>query len=114
MLIVCTNRGCLKSSDAQLNTATNEVVCVECGRVIDNISESMKRALKNFGQILRSNVKKAFMMGCAKCHANREVVLNDANETVCKICQSPIKVTPAFRLAMEENGVKLEKLTKKD
>jgi hypothetical protein len=111
MLISCTNRGCLKNTNALLDLATKDVICQECGQPIANVSESMKRTLKSFGQIVRSAEKKAFMINCKQCHANREVVLDSSNKTVCKICKSPIVVHAAFRQAMEEAGQKLAKLS---
>ena len=114
MNLNCTSKGCQKTSEAKLNTKTNEVICAECNQPIANISESMKRALKQCGQIIRANTKKAFMVLCKGCNANREVVLNDANETVCKDCGGPIKIQASFNLAMQEAGVKLEKAETKE
>ncbi len=110
MLIMCNNKGCMKSSNALLNTDTMEVICQECGNPITNISNSMKRALKNFGQIVRASEKKAFMVNCHNCNANRELVLDQNNKTVCKVCHNQIAVHNAFRAAMEEAGHKLEKI----
>lgn len=104
MLISCDNKGCLKSSTALFNPTTNEVICQECQRPISNISEAMRRALKSFGQVVRAE-KKAFMLECRSCRANREVVLDADNKTVCKICGKPMNVHPSFRLAMEEAGM---------
>lgn len=103
MLITCNNKGCFKSSNALLNEETKEVVCGICGKPIANISEAMRRTLKSFGQIVRLE-RKAFMLACKKCNANREVVLTQDNKTVCKTCHNPINVHPAFKLAMEEAG----------
>ena len=97
MLINCDNRGCLKSSNALLNVETLEVICGECGKAIKGISEPMKRTLKSFGQILRNEEKKAFMMACKSCNANREVVLDHENNTVCRVCNKEIKVHAAMK-----------------
>lgn len=118
MLITCTNKGCLKTSNALLDEETSEVVCQECGQPIENIAESMRRTLKSFGQVVRTNERKAFTMACRACRANREVALNEDNETVCKICHEPITITPTFKMAMEATGTKLarietKKITKK-
>jgi len=91
------------ASNALLNEATGEVICQECGQPITNVTDMMKRALKSFGQIVRTE-RKAFMLACRACKANREVVLDQNNETVCKICHSPIQVHASFKLAMEEAG----------
>lgn len=108
MLVNCNNRGCLKSTSALLNTETHEVMCTECGLAITNISESMKRALKSFGQVIRDTSRKAFMMACSNCNANREVVLDDKNNTICKMCKGPIKVHAAMKQAMISIGHKLD------
>ena len=106
-LINCNNKGCLKASNALLNTKTMEVICTECGKAISNIAEPMKRMLKSFGQILRTDEKKAFMMACTACSANREVVLDKKNNTVCKVCGSAIKVHAAMKQAIMEISKKV-------
>ena len=116
MLILCDNKGCLKSSNALLNPETLEVICQECGKPIGNVSDAMKRTLKSFGQIIRES-KKAFMLACPQCKANREVVLDQDNNTICKNCHTPLTVHPAFKIAMEEAGgldrVEVDKTPKK-
>ena len=108
MLITCTE--CHKASNCLLDVKTNEVICQECGCSIRGLSKSMILCLKQNGQIVRNNERKGFMMACSSCHANREVVLDEKNNTICKICHEPIKVTPAFKLAMGAAGVKMEKV----
>jgi hypothetical protein len=86
-----------------------EVICCECGKAISNISAIMKNTLKQLGQIIRSAAKKAFMMGCKQCQANREVILDPTtNNTICKVCKSEIKVHAAMKQAM----IELAKLNK--
>ena len=77
MLILCNNKGCMQQSNALLEEKNMEVVCQECGNEIAGISIAMKRTLKSFGQIVRSDQRKAFMLACKSCHANREIVLNE-------------------------------------
>lgn len=110
MNINCNNKGCLKTSEALLDTKTTEVICIECGKAITNVSEAFKRALKQAGQIVRANLKKAFMLYCKKCNANREVILDNNNNTVCKNCHYPIAISASFKMAMKETGYSLEKL----
>lgn len=100
----------MKGTDALLDVDTNEVICQECGKPITNISSVMKKTLKSMGQIVRNNVKKAFMMACKNCNANREVVLDSTNNTVCKVCGTEIKVHAAMKQAM----VELSKINKED
>lgn len=113
MLIMCDNKGCQKSSDAKLNAETLEVICQECKQPIRNISGTMKRVLKSSGQIVRDEQRKAFTMGCKSCNANRQVVLDDKNNTVCSICTNPINVHPAMKQAIVEAGVRLAVQAKK-
>jgi hypothetical protein len=110
MLINCTNKGCMKSSNALLDEGTLEVICQECGKPIEGVSDAMKRTLKSFGQVVRTNERKAFTLACRNCRANREIVLNQNNDTVCKVCHKEISVTAAFKMAMEATGTKLEKI----
>lgn len=107
MLIQCTNKGCMQTTNALLDTKTLEVICQECGEPIANVSESMKRTLKSFGQIIRDDSRKAFMMACRNCHANREVVLDQDNNTVCGVCHQPINVHLAMKQAIMEIGQKV-------
>ena len=100
MLISCTNKGCLQATNALLNKETQEVLCEECGNPITGISESMRRTLLSFGQILRTESRKAFMMACRTCNANREVVVTSKNDTICGICKNPIAVHSAMKQAI--------------
>jgi len=93
----------MKTSNALLNPDTLEVICQECGAPIANISDAMKRTLKSFSQVIRSE-RKAFMLACKACRANREVVMDQDNNTICKTCFEPITIHAAFKLAMEEAG----------
>jgi len=113
MLIMCDNKGCLQSTDAKLNAETLEVFCQECKQQIRNISETMKRVLKSSGQIIRDEQRKAFTMGCKSCNANRQVVLDDNDNTVCSICANDIGVHPAMKQAIVEAGVRLAKQSTK-
>lgn len=100
----------MKTSNALLDESTMDVVCQECGDAVSNVSEAMKRTLKSFGQIVRSEQRKAFMLACRNCNANREVVLDYNNKTLCKTCHEPVTVHPAFLLAIENAGTGLEKI----
>jgi len=64
----------------------------------------MKRTLTSFGQIVRTEQRKGFLMACKQCNANRQVVLNQHGDTICKQCHSPIAVQKAFLAAMESTG----------
>lgn len=107
-MLTCDNNGCMKQSEAKLDTETLEVICQECHKPIKNVTEIMKRVLKGSGQVVRGDTKKTFMMACMQCHANRQVVLDENNNTVCKICGFEIKVYPTMKQDMIEAGVKVD------
>ena len=98
-LISCNNKGCLKLSEAKLDTSTNEVICDECGGVITNIAEPMKRTLKSLGHIVRSKTKQAFQTFCKKCKCNVEYYVDDDGKAYCKICKEPVTVSKFFQNA---------------
>jgi ribosomal protein S27E len=111
MLLYCNNKGCNQSGEHKLNKETNEVICEHCGKPITNITEMMKRTLKSSGQVINTNNKKAFMMACSNCQANREVVWNEStNMTCCKVCGNEIKVHAAMKQAL----IEIYKLNKKE
>lgn len=114
MLLYCSNKSCGASTDAKLNVDTLEVICQECKRPITNIADTMKRVLKSSGQIIRDEQRKAFTMGCKNCAANRQVVLDKNDNTVCNICANVINVHPAMKQAVIEAGIRLEKQSKKE
>ena len=67
MLLDCTKKGCMQKTEAKLDVEKNEVICAECGSVIENITPFTKKALKSAGQILRSVNKKPFQVMCPNC-----------------------------------------------
>lgn len=104
MLIQCGNKGCMQQTNALFDSNTLEVICQECGQSISNVSDAMKRTLKSFGQIIRDDYHKAFMMACRNCVANREIVLNEKNETICSVCKQVVNVHPSMKQAIIEIG----------
>ena len=118
MLIMCTTKGCRQMSEAKLDIKTNEVICEECGNVIENVTPFMKKSLQTIGQILRHNTKEAFQALCKTCNANRPLTLKD-KKAYCKTCGTQVVVSDAFMNGLKvylDNKVKEEapkKTTKK-
>ena len=102
MLISCTSKGCMKQNEAKLNRETGEVICMECGNPIANVTPFMKRALKDQGQILRSVEKKPFQVDCATCGAKRDAELTDDGKNArCVTCKSALRLSAAFLHALK-------------
>ena len=110
MLGNCDNKGCCKTTELLLDVSANEVICQECGKAIKSMPDTMKKMLKQQGKIIRKNIQKSFMMGCSHCNANREIILDATNRTLCKVCGNEVKVHPIMREAM----LQVKHLSKED
>jgi len=100
MLISCTTKGCLKTSEAKLDRSSDEVICEECGNPILGITPFMKKSLQSVGQVLRSKTKEAFQALCKNCNTNRPLYLK-GKKAYCKMCNTQAMVSDAFM-----NGLK--------
>lgn len=84
--IHCTNKGCRKESEAVLNTETDEVECMECGKNID-VPSMTKKSMLTIGQIKRTKKsEKAFSVECKKCKKISVPSLNENKEIICGKC----------------------------
>jgi len=101
MLITCTNKGCLQTTEAQLDKSTNEVICMTCGKPISNITEQMKRTLVAFGQVRRSAENKPFQVRCPTCAAPKEFTLSEG-VAHCVTCGTELHMSAAFLRAFKE------------
>jgi hypothetical protein len=113
MLIACTNKGCLKSTEAKLDRKTNEVICMECGKSVINLTEQIKRALVAFGQFLRSVERKPFQVQCKTCAAQRDInLVNDVAH--CVTCGTELRMSVTFLNAFKQHLAQLEKDKKEE
>lgn len=112
MLLNCDNKGCLQTSEAKLDERTGEVICNECGQPITNITETTKRVLKSFGQIIRHESKKPFMVECKHCMAQRQLVIDESDDTVCNVCLKHIGVHPSVKQAVKLAGMSTNATTR--
>lgn len=108
MLINCTTKGCLKSSEAKLDTDTNIVYCEECGNGIPNVTSYTKKALKEIKQIIRSKGKEPFQTRCTNCNKNVSLYIKE-DKTYCKECNTQVQISASFL-----NGLKMYLENKKD
>ena len=98
MLITCSNKGCFKTTEAKIDRDTMDVYCDECGKVIENLSDFIKKALVSSGQVLRFAKKKAFQVFCNNCKQNVDVSLVDGGKggAVCSKCGNDLKLSQSF------------------
>lgn len=94
MLINCTTKGCMKTSDAWLNKEDNSVRCTECGNEI-NVTPFFKRTLEQSNRIIKTNKSKPWTQYCANCKGN-QTLYAQGNQAYCEKCGTQIIVTSAF------------------
>jgi ribosomal protein L34E len=76
MIIRC-NPKCRKSdgfTDGSLDVDSDNVICNECGEVLEGVSSYAKLSMKTIGDIIRSKNRKAFMFPCLTCDNNVEAM----------------------------------------
>jgi hypothetical protein len=108
MLINCTTKGCLQQTEAKLNRDTGEVICDDCGNPIANITPFTKKAMNSIGQVLRSQVKKAFQALCNQCKTHRELFI-EGDKAYCKNCSTYVPISAAFLKGLKLHLDKQEK-----
>lgn len=113
MLIACTNKGCLQSTEAKFDKSTNEVICMSCGKSIINLTEQMKRTLVSFGQILRSSEQKPFQVHCPTCGTQRDISLA-GDVAHCAKCGTELRMSVTFLNAFKQHMAQLEKEKKEN
>lgn len=95
MLITCTTKGCLSTTEAKLDRETGEVICENCGNPIIGITPFMKKTLSSIGQVLRNRTKQAFQANCPNCNQNRSLYIKEG-KAYCKVCNTQVVVSAAF------------------
>lgn len=95
-LFYCSNKGCGKDTEPQLDLKTNLVYCQDCGGEIKNMSPFAKQNLKSFNQIRKGNADKAaFAVKCNDC--NKNVKPNLINDKVyCTVCKVELSLAPSI------------------
>ncbi len=89
--ICCDNKGCYETTEALLNTKTNEVHCRKCGEIIKNITYFTKVQLKSMGQVMKNTGEKAaFAAVCYKCGKKNTPKLSKQARLLCAECGEDI------------------------
>jgi hypothetical protein len=120
MIIRC-NTKCRKSdgfTDGSLDIDTNDVICNECGEILETVSSYAKISMKANGDILRTKRRKAFVFPCNTCEDDVETQFVNGI-LVGKLCPNNqegcrINVTQHMVVAIEETQRVLEKVEAND
>jgi len=99
----CNVKGCYKEMEPVLDKETNDVYCIECNSVINNITEFAKTQMKSIGQIKKNTTtKKAFSVQCSNCKKEGTPILND-NKLLCMFCNVECKnISKPFASSLKE------------
>ena len=116
-MIVRCNPKCKKSdgfTDGSLDVDSNNVICNECGEVLQTVSSYAKISMKANGDIIRSKRRKAFVFPCNTCEDDVETQFVNG-VLVGKVCPNDqkgckINVTQHMVVAIEETQRILEKV----
>ncbi|MHA2216341.1 MAG: hypothetical protein ACXACY_10405 [Candidatus Hodarchaeales archaeon] len=95
MLLDCTVRGCLQTTEAKLDRETGEVICDACGNNIPNVTPYIKKALNSVGQVIRSRIKKPFQVMCPQCKTHRSLFVKN-DQAFCRACGTQVAISAAF------------------
>jgi ribosomal protein L34E len=95
--LMCKNKGCYKTtSDSLLDKETNEVICSECGKPIEGVTDFTKRSMIGLGKVRSKYTGKAYSVECKKCtRVGQPKELN--GEFVCFYCEQPLELTDYFK-----------------
>ena len=106
MIFAC-NKGCGNSTpttEGKLCLETNEVICQECGVVLEGISKFTKTSMRLVKDVIKKE-QRAFSFKCETCDKHTEVCFKNSKVTG-KNCSKPdscmINVTKAMRTAVKE------------
>ena len=100
--LYCTQKGCKQRQKPTLDVVSNEVICSQCGGVIEGITDFTKIGMKSIGQIKRNTGKKqAFALNCGACSNIAQPVLGDNDSLLCVRCGEEHKqVSAPFKQAI--------------
>ncbi len=101
--LTCTNRGCMKTtSDSLLDEKANVVICSECGKPIEGITEFTKRSMKGMDKVTKSQSKSSFTVDCPNCKKKGQPKMKK-NKPVCYNCGESLHLTEPFLIMFREH-----------
>lgn len=101
-LIQCNNQGCFQLQSSQLDVSTNQVICMNCGNEIKNITDFAKQQLKRSGQITGKNKsQKSHAIKCTHCQLiDLPKIENDS--FLCVGCNKELDISIPFKKLLKE------------
>lgn len=94
MLLRCKEKCKLRdgTTTGSLDLKTNEVVCDHCNETLPNVSPFTKNSMKHSGDILKEEVRKAFVFPCETCNKKVEAKVVEGDRVVGKGCEGDCSI----------------------
>ena len=100
MFLICDK--CNSQCDCKMDKNTGDVICSNCGEILEKVTPFAKKAMKANKDFLQRN-KKSFAFHCSKCNRSMQAVLNKEDKAVCSECKTPMDQVSAFMLQTMKN-----------
>ena len=101
--LTCTNKGCGKtSSDSLLDEKSNMVICAECGKPIEGITDFTKRSMKGMDKVIKNQSKSSFTVDCPNCKRKGQPIMKK-NAPACFNCGETLHLSEPFLLMFKEH-----------
>ena len=100
---------CGNPVEAKLDVETNQVICQNCGKEIDNISEFAKNTMKMNNDVVKSKATTVPIGGmqveCNHCHKNIVALLKKKDDKCyCPKCSKVVGLSSYALALLRENG----------
>ncbi len=97
-----TCKSCRKTTnDSLLDEGLDKVICSECGKPIEGITDFMKRTMRSNGQVVKGRTKKAFVVQCHRCQRHGQPIIKE-DSPVCFHCGNKLNLTNEFVSMLQE------------
>jgi hypothetical protein len=109
--LYCDNKGCYKQGEHVVDKTTNQVICIDCGKEIKNITSFTKTQMISLGQVRKAEkTKQAWSVKCEACLKETPPKLSKDNKLVCGGCAKELtKLARPFADMIKQNLISLGK-----
>lgn len=98
-LLTCSH--CRTTKECKLDPETDEVICMDCGKVVQGVSPFFVNTMKAGKEFIQKK-KEAFSFKCSKCQKMKKALLSkDASHAICEECGTFMNVSPHMIQALK-------------
>lgn len=92
---------CHTTRDCKLDPDNDNVICMECGNVVEGVSPFFVNTMKSRREYV-SKKREAFRFMCDKCNKEmRGVLSKNGSQVLCSKCETPMNVSFYMMQAMK-------------